>query len=323
MAPSVNEPEPLQLLDRVRPSYRERQEALRARQRQRIAARARGATADRLTTAGALAPDPLLRLRPGVSRAALTVVLILVGSAVVHAAGLALFAAVNATVQRQAHAGNPNEPVEVVVLERPPPPPPEPLPKEETRKALAPTPEPPPAKPKAKHAEPPPDPIREAEPLPPAAAVPRRIVGLSLESTTVGGGGPAFAVGNTRMGETDRVAREPDEASQSVTHENRPSARVPTANVTFLPPEKMLEVKPEYPPELRAQGIEADVVLAVVVDKDGCVVEVELIKGPRERQFVEAAIAAAEKEHYAPATRDGVPVAQSITFTVRFRLTET
>ena len=40
-----------------------------------------------------------------------------------------------------------------------------------------------------------------------AEAPPPRVVGLSLESTTEGGGGPSFAVGNTREGKTAERAR--------------------------------------------------------------------------------------------------------------------
>ena len=249
--------------------------------------------------------------------------LLVLGSIVLHAVMLFGFAAISAAILRgRGTVAAVNEKLEVAVIEKTPPPPPsEPLPNAETRKAPAPIPAAAP-EPEARKNEPPPDPINKEAQAAPPATTPRRIVGLSMESTTTGGGRPAFAVGNTRMGATDKVATDPNVASTPIAHENRVSNRVPTAKVAFKPPQKTQEVKPEYPAALRAQGVEADVVLAVVVAVDGSVVKVEVVKAPAEAEFAAAAVAAAKLERYAAATKDGVPIEQLITFTVRFRLTD-
>ena len=300
------------------PSYQSRRSRRHAAQRRRLALRVMGKTSP-----AAIAPDPLFRPQPKRLKRFAVIGLLVVGSLGLHAAMLFGFAVVSQAILRgRGLHVLVNDKVEVAVIEEePPPPPPEPLPKEETRKAPAPV-VTPTAEPEAKKPEPPADPISKPEERTPTAATPRRIVGLSLESTTTGGGGPAFAVGNTRMGSTDAVAKDPSAVNALVAQENRASNRVPTAKVAFKPPQKTQEVKPEYPAALRTQGVEADVVLAVVVSVDGTVVKVEVVKAPPEAEFAAAAVSAAKAERYAPATKDGVPIEQLITFTVRFRLTD-
>jgi periplasmic protein TonB len=250
--------------------------------------------------------------------------LIVVGSILLHGAMLAGFAVVSEAIMRsRTQSEKLNERLEIAVIDKtPPPPPPEPTPKEETHKAPAPVAKTLPAAPEVKNPDPLPDPINRPEAEAKPTLSPRRIVGLSLESTTVGGSGPAFATGNTRMGATDRVAHDPTEASRPLTQQNRISTRVPTAKATFKPPQRVTETKPEYPSALRTQGIEADVVLAVVIAVDGTVKTIEVVKGPAAPEFAAAAVAAAKIERYEPATKDGVPIEQMITFTVRFRLTD-
>jgi len=266
-----------------------------------------------------LGRDPFLRPRLTGRRRLAALALLVVGSLAVHAGLLFGFAVVSAAFTRSGGSGPRHEKIEITVVE-PTPAPVEPPPRDETRRAPVPRVAP---APKARKNEPPPAPVKEATPAEPAAAPPRRIVGLSLESTTVGGGGAAFAVGNTRLGATAAVAEDPYAARGPLAAENRVSNRVPTGKVAFRPPQKQREVRPDYPAALRTAGIEADVVLAVVVSPDGSVGRVEVIKSPPEPEFAAAALAAARAETYAPATRDGIPIEQLITFTVRFRLTDT
>jgi TonB family protein len=47
---------------------------------------------------------------------------------------------------------------------------------------------------------------------------------------------------------------------------------------------------------------------------------VELVRGADDAAFDQAALAAARKEHFAPETHDGLPVATSLTYTYRFRI---
>ncbi|MBI5511540.1 MAG: TonB family protein [Deltaproteobacteria bacterium] len=277
-------------------------------------------------SAGAKAPigrDPLSRPPSTGLRRAGIAGLVVIASIGAHAA--LIFGSVlvgEAILRDHSDPARDRAPLEVAIVEPPPPPAPQrPLPKEQTRKAPAP-PAQPVVVPEAHEPEPPPDPTRQPEAPTPKGSTPRRIVGLSLESTTAGGGGPSFAVGNTRMGATDQVAKDPSAALAPITTEARVSNRVPTATAAFKPPQKTAEVKPEFPAALRARGAEADVVLAVLVATDGSVVSVEVVKAPSAPEFAAAAVAAAKLERYAPATKDGVAVSQLITFTVRFRLTD-
>ena len=155
---------------------------------------------------------------------------------------------------------------------------------------------------------PPPDPI-DIPPQPtaePPKEPPRRIVGIDMESTMVGGAGPAFAVGNTRMGETSQVAQDP--------------TSVEGLAPTFAPPKRTRAPAPEYPPQLRASGIEGDVGLHVEIDASGHVARVSVSAPSDHDEFDRAAEAAANASAYEPATVNGVAVARAIDFTVRFRL---
>ncbi len=70
------------------------------------------------------------------------------------------------------------------------------------------------------------------------------------------------------------------------------------------------------------QGIEADVTVMVRLRADGTVEEVKVIKEAPYPAFNDAARAHALTETYEPATRDGVPIPYSLSFTYRFRLQE-
>ncbi len=208
-----------------------------------------------------------------------------------------------------------------------PPPPPEPEP------ALEPTPEPEPApKPKARPRPPPADPIDlPPEPTPPPKQdPPRRIVGLSLESTTEGAGGPSFGVGNTRMGKTERIAEDPTEAkplekpAQKILPVNRAATRIPTASRSVLVKPKPIGGMREAPfPDLyKAQGLEADVTVRVRIDREGRVSEAEVVSAAAQPEFNRVATATARAQRFEPATRDGQAIEFTITFTYRFRLVD-
>ena len=73
-------------------------------------------------------------------------------------------------------------------------------------------------------------------------------------------------------------------------------------------------VEPRYPSELKKAGIEGSVVLQAVIDTKGNVQEVTVVKSTNDG-FNKAAIAAVKARKYAPARKDGRPVA--IYFTIR------
>jgi protein TonB len=196
--------------------------------------------------------------------------------------------------------------ITVLIHEAPPPPPP-----------VVPEPPPPPVKftpPKLVQAVtpspeplPPPDPI-DLQPPPPEAPPPppvRRVVGLSLESTVVGGAGPAVAVGNTRMGQTAPIAADPS---------------VEPLRQELTPARRLTDEKPEYPQELRARGVEGDVELQVELDAQGLITRATVVTSSGFPAFDASAVASARRATYEAAKLNGVAVAQVLRFTVRFRL---
>lgn len=76
--------------------------------------------------------------------------------------------------------------------------------------------------------------------------------------------------------------------------------------------------RPEYPDEARRQGIEGAVTLEIRVREDGSVDTVEVVDGAE--PLAAAAVAAARKARYAPARRDGRPIAATVRQTMRFQL---
>jgi TonB family protein len=190
-----------------------------------------------------------------------------------------------------------------------------------------PEPEQPVVKPKLAKVEPPP---KEPPPKEPKAPPPR-VVGLSLESTVEGGGdGPAFAVGNTRMGETAERAADPKAVAPvaaptapiAAPTANQAATRIPVAGVKYTPvaPRGGSMAKPPYPKTLETQGIEADVKVMIGIDAAGNVTSVKILNEAPYPEFNEAARRAALAQKFEPATRDETPIATTLSFTYRFRL---
>jgi len=270
----------------------------RARTRSRETANARART----VVDPATVPDPLRR-HPE-DRPFATAALAVAGSFALHVAVTLV-----ASLARGVEAPPPKSYEQAVQVQISEPPKPAPV-------VDAPTPTPPPApqappvpkRVKAVSEEPPPDPVDLPTPPPPPEPPkepPRRIVGISMESPSVGGG-PSFAVGNTRMGQTQQVAQDP--------------TRVERLAPERTPPKRTSAPRPEYPPALKAQGIEGDVGLEVEIDARGHVVRVTTSSPSAHDEFNRAAKDAAERSTYEPAKVNGVAVAESIQFTVTFRL---
>ncbi|HEY0705799.1 MAG TPA: energy transducer TonB, partial [Polyangia bacterium] len=209
--------------------------------------------------------------------------------------------------------------ITIEMREPPPPPPLPPVPAEVER----PTPTPPPMakapapKRQAPAPAPPPD-------EPPPKTPPPRIVGLSLESTSQTGDGPAFAVGNTREGRTAAQAADPaavpKEAPPPAGAGNAVATRLPSGGVRYVPARRKVEPKLRFPETLKAQGIEADVKVSIAIDAAGKVTSVRILTPSQYPEFNEEARATALAEQFEPATRDGTPIPYSLAFTYRFRL---
>jgi protein TonB len=289
-----------------RPHLADRKRAQRSAARLLIISRTR-----RPPTAAQLAFDPLTRPAHRPARRRGRLVLAIVGSLAVHVAIVAAGLAIGTGL-----IGPRREEVKIEMRQRPPEPPPEkkPAPPEPVEKPTRPP-------PKLNVAKLPPPPV-----APPKAA-PVRVVGLSLESTGEGGDGPAFAVGNTRMGETEKTAAAPKVAAPAPApaaagpaRVNQAASQIPVGGIKYEKPKPRKTPEPEYPADLKSQGIEADVMVLASIDVEGKVTSVKIIKEAPYPAFNEAARAAVLGYEYEPATRDGVPTTYQLSFTVRFRL---
>ena len=78
-------------------------------------------------------------------------------------------------------------------------------------------------------------------------------------------------------------------------------------------------VQPSYPEKEKERSREGRVILQAVIQKDGTVRDVAVLRSPG-RAFDEAAIAAVRQWKYQPATQAGEPVAVYFTIVVEFRL---
>jgi TonB family protein len=127
---------------------------------------------------------------------------------------------------------------------------------------------------------------------------------------------------------TDKITAEtPTEMASDSTDrtDTLPGGRIPPSN-TFIAcdqePTILVAADPVYPESARRQGLEARVLVKAFVNVLGQVeaVEVPTADSLENREFVEAARAAAWKTKWKPATRDGEPVAVWVVYHVRFRL---
>jgi TonB family protein len=91
------------------------------------------------------------------------------------------------------------------------------------------------------------------------------------------------------------------------------------AGAGIEPPSLQREVKALYTDEARRQGIEGDVVLEIVVKRDGSVGDVRVKRG-LDRGLDQRAIEAVRQWRFAPARRHGVPVDVFVDIGVSFKL---
>jgi protein TonB len=170
------------------------------------------------------------------------------------------------------------------------------------------------------------------DPAPEPDSAPRRIVGLNLEST-VEGNGPSFATGTSRMGRTEAHAADQTQARRAPAPRasaagpiasgagvQRAASHIPSRDNEFEKPKRLKPNRPEFPPALKAQGIEGDVVVRVDIAASGQVTNVAILQSSGYPAFDEAAKRAAASERFAPAVRDGSPVPFTLSYSYRFRI---
>jgi protein TonB len=186
-----------------------------------------------------------------------------------------------------------------------------------------PPPAPPPPKPKPRPAAPPPDTVVDLTKAPPEAAEPpptqaaadapadaAPVFGLSAESF-----GKSGAL-QLRRGNTLAMQA----ADSPITTEVSALRPVPVYAVSKLP-EILGSPDPKYPPDLRAAGIEGDVVVELIVTAEGEVGAGSLqVLESSNGGFDEAAVEAVAALRFRPATQGSTPVAVRIRIPVRFRL---
>jgi protein TonB len=88
---------------------------------------------------------------------------------------------------------------------------------------------------------------------------------------------------------------------------------------TVVPPRRTRAVSPEYPAAARAAQVEGDVVLSAVVNPDGTVGPVSVLRSVHPL-LDEAAKAAVLQYRYAPALQGSTPVAATVRVVISFQL---
>jgi len=197
-------------------------------------------------------------------------------------------------------------------------------------------PEPPPEPPRpepAKPEPPPPQPHERPRPRPPAAArhdvtpvdtppvdhppattdtTTTPVFGVTMESTSQAGAGPAMAVGNTTR---PAPAATPGVAVKPL------AAPVAAVEVTRMPlPQGRCAGK--YTDEARAAAVEGVVVLDLIVDERGRARDITVVEG-LPHGLTQAAIAALAACTFSPGEKDGQPVPVRLRgFKIRFVLPE-
>jgi periplasmic protein TonB len=232
-------------------------------------------------------------------------------SLVLHGGGFAVMSQV--ARRGQAEAAQPNQPLELVMVEVETPKPP---PIEEAKPPVTPpTPKPPIKVASVKLLKPrenvPPPPNEPPPPDEPPQQAPL-VVGMTMSSTTTGG---SFAapVGNTLYGKAEPQAQAP----QDVKPYSAPRF-VPIYQVDS-PPAVLSETKIPYPEGARREGIEGTVLLSIVVDIDGRVTSAKVLSGPG-HGLNEAARDAIGKFRFKPAIKSGQPVSTEMKYKYSFFL---
>lgn len=191
-----------------------------------------------------------------------------------------------------------------------------PLPVRKAPKAIEPTLEP----------EPPPPPPVKPEPLPPVVAPVATVAAneqdragvidapapRESESRGPGAGGGVGTGAGTGLGRGDGAGIGDGSGGGMGGGPYRPGSGI-------LPPRLLREVKAGYTEEARVRNLTGEVVLEIVVRRDGSVGDVKLVSG-LPSGLNERAIAAVRQWRFAPATRQGQPVDVVVEVAVEFKL---
>lgn len=185
--------------------------------------------------------------------------------------------------------------------------------------------EPKPVEPVPAPPEPKPAPPLQAEQLPAviapivtAPADPRNRVGVLAQTTAdteshgPGKGGGAGAGTGTGLGEGDGSGVGPGSGGGTGGGPYRPGSGIEA-------PRLLREVRADYTEEGRQRGVAGDVVLEIIVRRDGSVGDVKILQGLGSG-LNDRAVQAVRQWKFAPARRQGVPVDVVVEVAVEFKL---
>ncbi len=199
----------------------------------------------------------------------------------------------------------------IVPFTVPPPPPPAPPP-------------PPPPKPKPKE---PPRPVPNTDkPVEPPAEEAKEVFGATKETVAdSAASGIGVRIGNTLSKEMEQEYTPPEavkplpKAAEEPRPEPRKFSPVPLFKIAKMP-EIKTKITPAYPPTLRKDEVEGEVLLKVALDREGNIVSISVVSSDHEL-FTEAAIAAVRSWKFSPAfLPDGTPTDVVIEVPVIFQL---
>jgi TonB family protein len=142
------------------------------------------------------------------------------------------------------------------------------------------------------------------------------VFGISMESTSAAGTGPAIRVGNTLQTKPKQRVTDTDKLGSGGL-----APPLPAYEVTKMPLPKG-DCSGQYTDEAREAGLEGTVILSFVVDEHGRVRDIKILQGLGSG-LGEAAKRAVQACVFSPGERDGKPVPTRIpSFKVRFSLRE-
>lgn len=213
---------------------------------------------------------------------------------------------------------------------------PEPTPPEPERLPPEPEPEPEPP-PEQKPPEPPPEPtpqqpkprpkrpvVKEKEPPPPQPSPPPEPAPVVLSNVSLGGGiqvqkGERDVLGDPSVAATEENTRRlptgPAAPDGTGTGGSGQAAVVPTKAAVYKPPRRKLNPKGKWPTGAPTLNRTIEVKLSLDLDEEGKVTNVAVLVGAGE-PFDSDAIRVAKRAVFYPATRDDVPIATTVPYSV-------
>lgn len=213
--------------------------------------------------------------------------------------------------------------IQATVQPPPPAPPPQPIEAKEAKvEAPAPAPKaapPPPAqRAVAKRAAPPPSEPRADMRPPPANPLPD--FGLSMEGT-VASGGLAIPVGDPSAPRAQPTRPSGDTRVTRAANPSRDTSAKDSCDDAIVKPKPLGAVQPQYTDEARAAGIEGRVRLQLTIDLAGNVLDAVVVQGLG-HGLDNAAVVAAKRMKFSPATRCNKPIESPFGLSMRFVLGE-